>query len=136
MRIERLTKRLARRKLSSEVAHAFATALVGVAEVDGPVDAEEQALIERLVPRSWQPQDQRAPFESLWQHADVFLTACLYIAVANGNYSVAQARHIGLLANRLGQSARQFSDLETRVMAELTLRGQHGGAPDDVVQME
>ncbi|MGB0638070.1 MAG: hypothetical protein ACPGTU_01985, partial [Myxococcota bacterium] len=65
-----------------------------------------------------------APFESLWRHAELFLTACLHVAVADGQYSIEKARHISSLANRLGWSAAQLSTLEGRVLHALAERGR------------
>ena len=64
-----------------------------------------------------------APFDALFPYADLFLAACLTVAVADGTYSVEDARRISAYAHRLGMSARQLADLEHRVFADLRDRG-------------
>lgn len=84
----------------------------------------KRELIERLVDRFWSPTDTAAPFEALWPHAELFLTTCITVAVADGEYSVEEARAISLLAHRLGYSVRGLSGLESRVFADLKSRAQ------------
>jgi hypothetical protein len=64
-----------------------------------------------------------APFDALYPYAELFLSACLTVAVADGSYSVEDARRISAYAHRLGMSARQLADLEHRVFADLRERG-------------
>ena len=64
-----------------------------------------------------------APFDALFPYAELFLAACLTVAVADGTYSVEDARRISAYAHRLGMSARQLADLEHRVFADLRERG-------------
>ena len=59
-----------------------------------------------------------------WPCAELFLTACVYVAVADGEYAVEEARRISLFAHRLGYSARRLSELESRVFEELRQRGE------------
>ncbi len=118
-----LSDRIRAANLEPDVAHAFYFALIEVAEIDGPAPGDVAALIDRLVQVRWSPEDEPAPREALWQVADLFLTACLYVAVSNGEYSLEQARHISRLATAVGLSARQLGDLEHRVMRELAHRG-------------
>lgn len=90
-----------------------------LAQIDGQgFDPDEAALIDGMVGEIGADVD-AAPFEALWVHAQVFLSACLTVAVADGQYSVEQARHVSILANRLGWSAFQLSALEGQILAAL-----------------
>jgi hypothetical protein len=64
-----------------------------------------------------------APFDALYPYAELFLSACLTVAVADGTYSVEDARRISGYAHRLGLSARNLASLEHRVFADLRERG-------------
>jgi hypothetical protein len=77
-----------------------------------------------------------APFDALYPYADLFLSACLTVAVADGTYSVEDARRISAYAHRLGMSARQLADLEHRVFADLRERGASKLARDQAAQEE
>jgi len=94
-----------------------------LAQIDGQgFDPDEAALIVRIVgdlPGDVVP----APFESLWRYASDFLAACLMVAVADGRYSVEQARHVSVLASRLGWSARQLSQIEADTLNRLEAQG-------------
>ena len=85
---------------------------------DQGFDPDEAALIDGLV-GGIPSEIEAAPFDALWAHAQVFLSACLTVAVADGRYSVEQARHVSILANRLGWSAFQLSALEGQILAAL-----------------
>lgn len=123
MKNPRLRERIRAASLASDVAHAFYLALLSLADVDGTPTTEVRSLISRLIQVCWESDDVPADHEALWPVAEEFLTACLYVAVANGDYSVAQARHISRLATQLGYSARQLSDLESQVLGTLAIRG-------------
>jgi tellurite resistance protein len=123
LKTPQLRERIQAESLASDVAHAFYLALVALADVDGNPTKEVRSLMDRLIQVCWEPDDVPAEQEALWPVAELFLTACLYVAVANGHYSVAQARHISRLATGLGFSARQLSDLESLVLGELAVRG-------------
>jgi hypothetical protein len=105
----------------------FRHELQRVAEVEGPMAQTEHALIERLVSSS---SASAAPFDSLWQCSDLLIEACIYVAVAEGGYSVSKARHISQLAHRLGFSARQLSELERGVIGALADRARTISAAD------
>ena len=80
-----------------------------------------RAVAERLI--SLPEAASLAPFDALYPYAELFLSACLTVAVADGTYSVEDARRISAYAHRLGMSARQLADLEHRVFADLRERG-------------
>lgn len=117
-----LSERIVEAGLHARTARTFSEALQEVAGTDGPVSAVERDLIRQLVDSLWSPADTPAPFEALWSHAELFLTACVYVAVADGEYSVEEARMISLFAHRLGYSVRGLSALESRVFADLKAR--------------
>ena len=119
-----LSSRIAESGLSDAVAQTFADGLKQVAAADGPENAVERQLIARLVDVLWTSSSQPAPFEALWSCAELFLTACVYVAVADGEYAIEEARRISLFAHRLGYSARRLSALESRVFEELRQRGE------------
>jgi hypothetical protein len=119
----RLSKRIAAAGLSPGVARTFAERLAEVATAKGGVDGTGDALITRLLGRFWTPETEPAPFESLWPYGELFLTACLYIAVTDGHYDVEEARVVSGFAHRLGLSATQLSELEARVFGELKAIG-------------
>ena len=127
MSARRLTTRIREKELPGPVAMTFRHELQRVAEVEGPMAQTEHDLIERLVSSS---SASAAPFDSLWQCADLLIEACIYVAVAEGGYSVSKARHISQLAHRLGFSARQLSDLERSVIGALADRARTISAAD------
>ena len=99
-----------------------------VAQVSGPVQDTEAALIERLVRAPTEAAGPVAPFDALWQCSDLFIEACITVAVAQGGYTVDKARHIAQLAHRLGFSARQLSELERVVIGALVARSHESSA--------
>ena len=121
MSAPKLSHRIRQAGLSDEVARAFAQGLREV--IVGPVTAQDERLrlIDRLVGAV--APGEEAPFEALWPHAELFLTAALTVAVADGQYIVEEARKISDFAHRLGLSARQLSQLEARVFTDIRARG-------------
>lgn len=126
-----LRKWVAQAGMRRSVRLRFESELERLAQIDGQgFDPDEAVLIVHLLGDLGDPGDlggahrPMAPFESLWLHARLFLTSCLYVAVADGGYSVEQARHISALATRLGWSARQLSNLEEEVLERLEARGR------------
>jgi len=119
----RMRHRLNASEIQPSVRRRMEIELDRLAQVDGQgFDPDEAALIDRMlgdVPSDVEP----APFESLWAHAQVFLSACLMLVVADGRYSVEQARHVSTLANRLGWSAFQISALEGQILTALEQQG-------------
>ena len=119
-----LSSRIAESGLSDAVAQTFADGLKQVARADGPENDVERQLINRLIDVLWTSSSDPAPFEALWCYAELFLTACVYVAVADGEYTIEEARRISLFAHRLGYSARKLSALESQVFEELRQRGE------------
>jgi hypothetical protein len=94
-----------------------------VAQVDGQgFDPDEAILILRVTGDL--ADLPMAPFDSLWRHAEIFLAACLFVAVSDGRYSVEQSRHISHLASRLGWSAAQLAGIEAVVLRQLEQKGR------------
>ena len=118
-----MRRRLDKARLSLPVRKRFEVELERLAQVDGQgFDPDEAVLILRIVgdlPGHVVP----APFECLWRHASDFLAACLMVAVADGRYSVEQARHISVLASRLGRSAQQLARIEADTLGRLEAQG-------------
>ena len=119
-----LSSKIAESGLSDAVAQTFADGLKQVAAADGPENDVERQLIARLVDVLWTSGSEPAPFEALWFYAELFLTACIYVAVSDGEYAIEETRRISLFAHRLGYSARRLSELESRVFEELRQRGE------------
>ena len=65
-----------------------------------------------------------APFEDLWPVAEIFLRACICIALVEGQYSIVKSRQISTFAHRLGFSAQRLSALETDVFQHLRSLGK------------
>jgi hypothetical protein len=124
----RLAERIEEAGLSPEVLAAFRLGLAEVATVRGYASMEN-ALLSRLFDRLVPPETDAADFEDLWPHAELFLTAALTIALADGEYGVEEARAIGSLAMRLGYSASMLANIEDRVLGELKARGRTFRAP-------
>ena len=119
----RLKSRINAAGLSAPVARTFAEALTQVASAKGGLEGNETALIQKLLGKHWSAEVEAAPFEALWPHGELFLTCCIYVAVADGHYDVEEARIVSGYAHRLGLSAAQLSELEARVFKELQERG-------------
>ena len=95
-----------------------------LAQIDGQgFDPDEAGVIVGIVGEPT-TMEHRAPFTALRPYADVFLTACLHVAVVDGRYSQEQARHISWLALQIGWSAAQLAALERRVLQRLEERGR------------
>ena len=121
----RLARRIADAGLTPQMALAFAEGLREIAGCDGGPGPDEAALIRRLLERVTVAREGEAepiPLEEIWTHAELFLTACVYVAVVDGQYGVEEARRTSEFAHRLGFSARQLAALEARVFGELKLR--------------
>lgn len=115
----RLTCRIADAGLAPSVSRTFANGLREVAAADGYVSDIEGKLISHLIDDFYGAELEAAPFEALWSCAELFLYACITVAVSDGPYDVEEARLISLFAHRLGYSVRRLSELETRVFQEL-----------------
>ena len=118
-----LRMRIRRAQMPTPLLARFAHELDRLAQIDGRgFDPDEAALILRV---TGEVQDsEMAPFESLWRHTELFLSACLFVAVADGQYTVEQSRHISHLADRLSWSAERLSILEGEVLGGLERRGR------------
>ena len=55
----------------------------------------------------------------LWPHAELFVRACIHVAMVDGSYDVAEARVVGEMAHRLGVSSSRLEALERSVFQEL-----------------
>ena len=120
-----LRKWVAQEGMRRPVRLRFEAELERLAQIDGQgFDPDEAVLIGHILGNLGDEPGTIAPFESLWLHARLFLTSCLYVAVSDGGYSVEQARHISALATRLGWSAGQLSALEKIVLERLEARGR------------
>ena len=109
--------------MTDPVRRRFELELERLAQVDGQgFDPDEASLIVRLVGDAVKPEP-CAGLDELWPYTRVFLTACLYVAVVDGRYTVEQARRISRLSTALGWSVNQLSDLEAEVLSRLESRG-------------
>ena len=120
---ELLRRRIRGVELEPPVLARWAHELDQLAQIDGRgFDPDEAALILRV---TGEVQDvEMAPFDVLLWHAELFLSACLFVAVADGQYTIEQSRHISHLAGRLGWSAERLSGLGGSVLDELERRGR------------
>lgn len=118
-----LAERIEAAELSPEVARTFSDALLELAGVDGEATGEEHGLVGRLLAHLAEGAVSPAPFEALWPHAELFLTACVYVAVVDGHYGVEEARRLSGFAHRLGFSAHRLAEVEGRTFRELRERG-------------
>ena len=115
----RLRRRLSSARIGPSVRRRMEIELERLAQIDGQgFDPDEAALIDSMLGEV-SSDVEAAPFDALWAHAQVFLSACLTVAVADGRYSVEQARHVSILDNRLGWSAFQLSALEGQMLSAL-----------------
>ena len=117
----RLRRRIREAELPPTVARTFRENLDQFIHDEEDDHASRRAVAERLL--SLPEAVSLAPFDALYAYAELFLSACLTVAVADGTYSVEDARRVSAYAHRLGMSARQLADLEHRVFADLRERG-------------
>ena len=132
MSTPRLRKRIAAASLSPTVARTFADGLAQLVALAPQQAKTKQRLIERLLGTVPSTQTPSAPFDALWPHGELFLTACIYVAVTDGQYRVEEARQVSAFAHRLGLSAQGLKRLEAKVFAELGARSA-GKSPEQVV---
>ena len=119
----RIRSRVEAASVSVPIRRRFEVELERLAQVDGQgFDPDEAVLIGHMV-GAISESEGTASFDALWLHSSLFLSACVTIAVADGRYSVEQARHISTLASRLGWSAAQLSALEDQTLAHLEAKG-------------
>jgi len=94
-----------------------------LAQIDGRgFDPDEAALI--LTVTGDVQELKMAPFNSLWHQSRLFLSACLFVAVSDGQYTIEQSRHLSQMASRLGWSASRLALLEAEVLGHLEKRGR------------
>ena len=118
----RLRRRIREAELPPAVARTFRDSLERFLHDDDDDSSTRSAVVDRLIaPVEGVP---LAPFDALYPHAELFLSACLTVAVVDGTYSVEDARLISAYAHRLGMSARQLATLEHNVFAALRERGE------------
>jgi hypothetical protein len=122
MTAPRLSTRIREAALAPDVARTFANGLRQVMGQDTADGTTKSALMGRLL-GALKEGPEPAPFDALWPHRELFLTGCITMAVADGEYRVEEARLISHFAHRLGLSARQLADLEARVFGQLAARG-------------
>jgi len=126
-----LAERIQTAGMSAAVARTFDEALRGLAGADGAVSGEEHALVDRLMgAQAREAAVAAAEFSALWPHAELFLTACIYVAVIDGSYGIEETRRVSDYAHRLGFSAHRLAELEARVFRELKARS------DRVLELE
>jgi len=119
----RLSTRIKQAGLAPDVARTFAEGLREVIGEDPAEGTTKAALVDRILGALAGQAEAAAPFEALWPHGELFLTACVTVAVADGEYRVGEARLISNHAHRLGFSARQLAALEKRVIRRIVERG-------------
>ena len=119
----RLSTRIKQAGLAPAVARTFSDGLRAVIGEDPIEGTSRAALVERVLGALSSQAERPAPFEALWPHSELFLTACVTVAVTDGEYRVSEARQISHYAHRLGFSARQLAELESRVLRKIVERG-------------
>ncbi len=124
----RLRRRIREAELPAPVARTFRENLERFIAEDAVDAAARRAVVDRLI--GTPETTVLAPFDALYPHAELFLSACLTVAVVDGTYAVEDARMISAYAHRLGLSARQLAALEHKVFAELRERGESKMARD------
>lgn len=129
----RLRHRIRDARLAEPVARVFADGLGRFVPEDAAADDPRRIVSARLCPVP--AQGPSAPFDALYPHAELFLAACLTVAVVDGTYSVEDARLVSAFAHRLGMSARQLAALEHRVFGELRQRGADRMAREQAAQV-
>lgn len=120
----KLSRRLAQASLSAAQQLLLLDMLRRVAAADGEIRADEVHLIQRLLPGADALTGEPGGLETLWPHKELAVTACIYVAVADGEYRVEEAREISRMAHQLGMSAHQLGELEQRTFAELAARAR------------
>lgn len=101
--------------LPESVHAAFVAGLHHVADADGLEGTRERAAIYELVGDEPPDPSVLESTDLLWAHADLFVRACVYVALADGDYGVEEARIVSRFAHRLGISAQRLAELEASV---------------------
>lgn len=126
----RLYQQIQDANLSPAIARSFADGLRSIAQLSGPLTSQEQAFVQNLLPHAGHTS---APFEDLWPVAEIFLRACICIALVEGQYSIVKSRQISTFAHLLGLSAQRLSDLESQVFHQLRNIGEQ--VPESVAAL-
>jgi hypothetical protein len=120
----RLSRRVAQAGLPPAARHSLRQALLAVASANGEPDPAQSALILKILGPEEEPgAAEPAPIESLWPHAELFVTAAVTVATADGRYDIDEARIVATLAHNLGLSAHQLSALESKLLRAIRDRG-------------
>jgi tellurite resistance protein len=115
----RLADEIAAAGLTPAMRRVFARGLAAVARADGAPDQPEQHAIQALLGGRLGENAPREPIESVWPHAELFVRACIHVALVDGHYRVEEARTVGRLAHRLGLSSQRLAQLEKQVFDKL-----------------
>ncbi len=110
--------------LTPAMRRVFNRGLSAVACADGSMDEPERLAIETLLGGKLGGNAPREPLESLWPHAELFVRACIHVALVDGHYRVEEARAVSLIAHRLGLSAQRLAALEKQVFDKLEAASQ------------
>lgn len=115
----RLADEIAAVGLTPAMRRVFTRGLSAVARADGTMDEPERLAIQTLLGGRLGENAPREPIESIWPHAELFVRACIHVALVDGHYRVEEARAVSLLAHRLGLSAQRLAALEKQVFDKL-----------------
>jgi uncharacterized membrane protein YebE (DUF533 family) len=115
----RLAEEIATAGLTPSMRRVFARGLSAVARANGPMDEPERIAIQALLGGQLGENAPREPLEAIWPHAELFVRACIHVALVDGHYRVEEARTVSQLAHRLGLSAGRLAALERHVFAKL-----------------
>ncbi len=115
----RLADEIAAAGLTPAMQRVFTRGLAAVARADGDPDEPERLAIQALLGGRLGENAPREPIESVWPHAELFVRACIHVALIDGHYRVEEARAVGRLAHRLGLSAQRLAELEKQVFEKL-----------------
>ncbi len=121
----RLADEIAAAGLTPAMRRVFRRGLSAVARADGSIEEPERLAIEALLGESLGRNAPREPIESIWPHAELFVRACIHVALVDGHYRVEEARAVGRLAHRLGLSAHRLAALEKQVFDKLEAATRH-----------
>ncbi len=114
-----LADEIASAQLPPSLIRTFQRGLRLVARANGTINPSEKFAIGELMGGRPVKDGPSEPLEALWCHAGLFVRACVYVALIDGDYCVEEARVVGLLAHRLGLSAHRLATLEAAVFREL-----------------
>ena len=110
-----------RANLSKSEQSSLRNLLIQVAESDGGQNILEQRFIDLIVPEN---EEKPVSIQSLWNHSEIVLTACVSLAVLNGRYPVEKARIVSGIAQKLGYSSKKLRELEGQVLRMIHMRGK------------